>query len=614
VRGGIGVFQNVPAASFLTTALERTGLPGALQQLRCVGDAVPNPDWSAFLADVESIPRRCADGTIGSGFGSAAPNVSVFDRHFVAPRSVRSNLQWNGPVLWNRLAATVDAIYSLNLNQPNSVDLNFARSVRFVLPGEGGRPVFVDPTSIVPGSGAIASSGARVSSGFAQVMQQRSDLVGDSRQVRLTISPMRFSSALAWSASYVFGWNREQFRGFTSAGGDPFVIGSAPSDFDIRHQITLNASYNVLDVARVAWFVRLASGAPFTPMVGGDINGDGFANDRAFVAGPTTAATPAIAADMQRLLAGAPARVRECLLAQAGTMAARNSCRGPWTSTSNVSISLNPAKIGLSQRVAVSCFITNPFGAFDLALHGESRLHGWGNPSIPDQTLLYLRGFDATGNRYLYDVNPRFGSANSQISGIRQPISLTMSVRVDVGPSREQQTLTRQLDQGRRTDGPRLGEPMILAMYGSGGIPNPIAQLLRESDTLELTGAQADSLAGMNVAYLAGLDAIWQRTAHDLANLPDNYDRGAAYDQYKRAREGSVDLLMQFAPRITRLLTESQKRSLPPLIASYLDRRYLAAIRSGTQGDSGAGAFSNGLAADGGPIVTRTDIIRTGRP
>jgi hypothetical protein len=37
---------------------------------------------------------------------------------------------------------------------------------------------------------------------------------------------------------------------------------------------------------------RAASGAPFTPVVDGDINGDGLWNDRAFVFSPATATPP----------------------------------------------------------------------------------------------------------------------------------------------------------------------------------------------------------------------------------------------------------------------------------------------------------------------------------
>ncbi len=61
-------------------------------------------------------------------------------------------------------------------------------------------------------------------------------------------------------------------------------------------------------------------------------------------------------------------------------------------------------------------------------------------------------------------------------------------MRFDVGPSRERQMLTQQLDRGRRTQGTKL-RSVLKAMYGSGGVPNPMAPILRQQDSLKLTGA-----------------------------------------------------------------------------------------------------------------------------
>lgn len=130
---------------------------------------------------------------------------------------------------------------------------------------------------------------------------------------------------------------------------------------------------------------------------------------------------------------------------------------------------------------------------------------------------------------------------------------------------------------------------MLKAIYGSGGIPNPLSTILRQADTLELTGPQADSIATMNRRYVIRLDSIWSPVAKYLAALPDNYNKDEAYSRYQRAREASVDMLIKVVPDIKRLLTPAQIRKLPAFISSYLDTRYLASIRSGT-----AGAGANG--------------------
>ena len=595
VRGGVGVFQNIPGASVVGTSIDNTGLPGAVQQLNCVGAAAPIPQWDQYLANPASIPTQCADGSLGSVFASSAPNVTLFSSDYQDRRSVRSNLQWNGPVLNNRFSMTVEGTYSLNMNQSSFVDLNFAPVTRFTLATEGSRPVFVNSSSIVPNTGAIASRDARVSQLFSRVSELRSDLRSESKQLRVSIFPVSFSQNLTWSTSYVFGDNREQVRGFSSTAGNPLDVEWTRSAFDSRHQLTYSIGYNFFDAVRVNWFGRFASGSTFTPGISGDVNGDGYSNDRAFIFNPSTATDPAVAAGINNLLANGSGPAKECLSSQLGNLAARNSCQGPWTSNANLSISFNPMKVRMPQRTTLSFSVSNPLGAADLLLHGESKLHGWGQFAISDPTLLYVRGFDASNNRYRYEVNPRFGSTNPQFQTFRAPVTLTMQLRVDVGPSRERQQLTQQLDRGRTRDGQKVPEGMLKAIYGSGSVMNPMAQILRQADTLELTGPQADSIASMNRSYTIRLDSIWTPVARYLAALPTEYDQSDAYHRYKSAREASVDLLIAVAPTLNRLLTADQKRKLPPLVASHLDGRYLAGIRSGTAGNTGGGVFMGGF-------------------
>jgi hypothetical protein len=148
---------------------------------------------------------------------------------------------------------------------------------------------------------------------------------------------------------------------------------------------------------------------------------------------------------------------------------------------------------------------------------------------------------------------------------------------------------------------------MLKAIYGSGGIPNPLSTILRQADTLELTGPQADSIATMNRRYVISLDSIWSPVAKYLAALPDNYDKNEAYSRYQRARETSVDMLIRLVPDIKRLLTPEQRRKLPSFISSYLDTRYLASIRSGTAGaGNGPMMFPGGFSAGAGGIHTES--------
>jgi hypothetical protein len=595
VRGGVGIFQNTPQATLLGGALNNTGLAGAVQQLGCFGAAAPVPQWNTYQADASSIPMVCADGSVTAPFANGAPNVTLFSDSWSAARSLRSNLQWNGAILRNRFNANVDLTYSRNMNQPATFDLNFAGISNFVLPEEGGRPVFVPLASIDPLTGAAAPRASRISPLYNVVNSTRSDLLSESRQVSLRLSPFTFNTRLQWSLSYVYGNVREQFRGFQSTVGDPRDIGWSRSSFDSRHQVQYTLGYNFFDAVRVNWFGSIRSGNPYTPVIGGDVNGDGLLNDRAFIADPNRSADAVTAAGMQSLLASASSDARDCLERQLGALALRNSCKGVWTQTAFLSVSLNPLKLRLPQRATLSFQVGNPLGAADLLLHGSKNLRGWGQPAQPDATLLYVRGFDASTRRYRYEVNQRFGATRPAFTTFRAPVTVTALLRFDIGQSRERQLLTQQLDRGRRSPGQKMPEPMLNAMYGSGSVTiNPLAQILRQQDSLKLTGPQADSIATMNRQFLIRQSAIWAQVVKEFAKLDDQYDRDIAYARYRTARESSIDLLRDLAPAIRGLLTPTQRRQLPPIVASHLDTRYLSSIRSGTMGSGDFGGFLGG--------------------
>jgi hypothetical protein len=177
--------------------------------------------------------------------------------------------------------------------------------------------------------------------------------------------------------------------------------------------------------------------------------------------------------------------------------------------------------------------------------------------------------------------------------------------------------LTQMLDRGRKGGGQKAPEQM-LKTYGSFGVQNPMAQILRQADTLELTGEQADRIAVLNRQYTIKVDSFWTPVAKFLAGLPDDYDQGEAYERYQVARRGSVDALIAIVPTIKSMLTEAQMRKLPTFVTPFLDTRYLASIRTGTAGGGmgpimmggGGGMALPAMGGGGGGM----QIIRIGTP
>jgi hypothetical protein len=291
---------------------------------------------------------------------------------------------------------------------------------------------------------------------------------------------------------------------------------------------------------------------------------------------------------MSQLLADGSPIARDCLRKQLGQLAKLASCDGPWTLSGNnvINIGVNPQKLRVPQRVNLRFQLSNPLGAVDMLAHGSNNLRGWGQTVNPEQTLLYVRGFDPDTKRFRYEVNQRFGSTRPQQSVNRSaPVTVTALVSLDLGPSRERQSLMQMLDRGRKyKDQQKQNEQSIKGMYSSGGMPNPMTTMLRQADQLKLSPEQTDSIATLNRWLIVRLDSIWTPVAKTLAALPQVYDQGEAYDVYRSAREASFDLLIRIAPGLADMLTADQKRLLPGNLASLLDPKYLRQIRSSTSG------------------------------
>jgi hypothetical protein len=593
ISGGIGQFQNLPSSPLIAAAVDQTGLPSAAQQLSCIGSAVPSPDWLQYLTNTGMIPTTCTGDV--SSFTSTVPNVTLFSKDYIPQRSWRANLNWNAPILNNMFRLTSGATYSLNLNQQSQIDLNFNQKPVFTLSNEG-RPVFVDPTLIFPATGTTIENGSRVSTEFANVTDYLSDLRSHTTQLSVGISPVTFNSAFQWSVTYVWQKILDEQRGFAggSTASDPYLVQWARGNQDARHQITYNVGYTFHQAVSVVALGRIQSGNPFTPMVSGDINGDGYNNDRAFIYDPSkVAADSALSAGMHSLLTGAPSSVKSCLEKQLGTIAGRNSCQGPWYTTLSLRVSLvSQAMKVVPDRATISLGIANPLTGLDALIHGSNNLHGWGAPSFADPTLLFVHGFDPATQQYQYTVNPRFGANRQATATLLAPTQLTLDVRVDVGPERERQDLFLRLRSGRGGRGNKLSADQIKIQYER-TYPNPFEQMLRQQDSLGLSNETADSIAILNKSYGKIIDSIWTPVAAYLASLEEKYDLDEAYDRVRTAENKSLDQMAIYGPAAKQLLTPEQVRKLPPFIALFLDNQAIRQVRPGRAG-GGRGGFFGG--------------------
>ncbi|HUF30508.1 MAG TPA: carboxypeptidase regulatory-like domain-containing protein [Gemmatimonadaceae bacterium] len=525
VRGGIGEFRGRAPTQLFSSALDATGLPGDEQRLVCIGSAVPDPDWAAYFADPGMIPESCADGSGGAPLATQRPVVTLFDQGFGAPRAWRGSLGVSRRL--GRFGVSVDGSYALGTNLYGARDLNLRNAAQFTLPSEGGRPVFVPAPSIDTATGATSVLASREHQEFAQVLEMSSMLHSRTAQVTVGVNGVARQSLL-WRLNYTFTRSRDQtafaasgsrggggFGGFgfgvgsSTTGGDPNAIEWGRSDLERRHAVSGSASWFVKPWLDVTSVVRVSADQPFTPRVGGDINGDGARNDRAFVFDASTAPDTALANGMSRLLDAAPDAARRCLLEQAGRIAGRNSCDGGWTPSFDLQFNVRPDFGGtVGRRLTFMVSLVNPLAGIDQLLHGSDGLRGWGQPSRADPTLLYVRGFDPQAQRFLYEVNERFGDTRGARTAIRNPFQIGLQMRLQVGPDRQREMLIGALGRVGGGGGAGRARDFNARMLLERVAPDPIAPILERRDSLGLSEPQVASLRAIADTLFVQVDSL----------------------------------------------------------------------------------------------------------
>ena len=450
IRGGIGEFRGTVSSALFSSAASATGLQNAQSQLICTGASVPTPDWGRFGADESNIPMACLGGGTGT-VPTLRPSVTVFDRDFAAPRSWRGSLGGQ-KFIFGRYNLNVDVSYARGVAQTGYRDVNLQATPQFAIASEGGRPVYVPAATIAASTGTTTLLASRIDPAFGQVLTVGSDLASTNRQVTISLGGITRRGAIL-NIGYTLAYSRDQsssgfggFGGFEGRGGfggfggggfgglastaaNPNIREWSFSDFDRRHSVNGTVTYPFNLSLELTAFGRWSSGAPFTPVVGSDINGDGARNDRAFVFDPASVQDAAVGAGMQTLIANAPRDVGDCLRSQMGSVSVRNSCRGAWQPSLDLQLNWRPNIWGLNRRLALSVVTNNLIGGLDQALHGADALHGWGSFRGQDNTLLYVRGFDAQRQQYLYQVNERFGASRQGQNGITVPFQIGLQAR-----------------------------------------------------------------------------------------------------------------------------------------------------------------------------------------
>ena len=576
IRGGIGEFRDLLRPGLLADALASTGLPGGTTTLSCVGAVVPAVDWAKFASDPTSIPTQCLDGS--SALSERAPAAILIDRSYDVPRSWRASLDWSTNIR-KSLLLRLGGLASYDLSQPGTVDRNFTGVPRMTLAAEGNRPVFVSAAGIDPGTGAVSASESRISHAFGRVSSRVSDLRSYGSQINVGLSPdvFKFRTRVTFFAAgnYALQWTRRQFRGFDGADfGDPREREWAPSAADARHIFVLTGGFSTRKTGTITLFSRAQSGLPYTPIVQGDVNGDGRGGDRAFIPSPA-ASDPALATQIRALLAGGEANARKCLAENLGRVAPRNGCRGPWTQSLNIQWS-PPTPQRWNGRVIPTLYLQNVLAGVDQALHGSGSLHGWGSQATPDPTLLVPRGFDAVAGKFRYDVNSRFGQTGGGSTIGRDPFRIVMDFSLNLSTNFDLQELRRAVEplKGPRGLWERRSADSLTAFYLS-NTSSIHKRLIQEQDSLFLSKAQVAALQKADSVYSERVRALYIPLGQLLAERNGNAGK-AELDSVNKTQKAYWKVFWEQPEVAGEVVTPSQRPLVPmfeEMIATPMEDR-----------------------------------------
>lgn len=220
-----------------------------------------------------------------------------------------------------------------------------------------------------------------------------------------------------------------------------------------------------------------------------------------------------------------------------------------------------------NRRMSATINLANPLGGLDQLLHGTSNLRGWGATPFVDGTLYQVRGFDPTSPRYLYQVNPRFGSTSPATNTFRTPFRITLDIRMDLGHSSEEQDVILKMRIKPPLAGTRATADTIKSRYMSGQSSNAFSDIyrlmLRYADSLALSREQTERVQARQKILIGRADSLFGALGGYLAALPADFSAKDAATHVRKAQDDIWAIIYGEAPFLTELLTPGQVRLLP---------------------------------------------------
>ncbi|MEO7360809.1 MAG: hypothetical protein ABI120_10790, partial [Gemmatimonadaceae bacterium] len=284
LSGGYGLAVNALRASAVNPVLGASGTDAFNRELRCEGNDVPFPLWVQYASGDLDVPSTCGSVVSSAPSVGARTRVSAFANDFEPARNWKGNLAWRSQ-LSRRNAVAAEFTHLIGYGGSSRVDANLQTTPRYFATTDGNRAVFVRSTDVVSATGLVPLAASRIDTTFSTVSELRADLQSRANQLRLSFRRNIGSSIFdAFTMGYVYLNAESQTRAPSAVAGDSRanVVTWNRSGLN-RHDFTLGFSKMLLKSFQATIYTRVSGGARFTPLVSGDINGDGSYNDRPFI-------------------------------------------------------------------------------------------------------------------------------------------------------------------------------------------------------------------------------------------------------------------------------------------------------------------------------------------
>jgi hypothetical protein len=257
LRGGFGYFYDNSPTLLDANAMLANGV--RVQRFTCYPDpaeGVVCPTFPNVWNDISEVE------------GSLYSDIFVFDPNFQNPETWRASIGYEREIMTD-FSVGFDVIYAESRHLERKQDRN--------LVPDGGYTVYGAPTydrnANYPQLGKIMTF-------VSDARQRYKALVIKARK--------RYSNGWFFDGSYTLSESRDQDsneRSVSSSSGYPedhynLAAEWGPSNFDVKHKIVMSMSYELPWDMLISGIIYIRSGFPYTAYHDGDLNGDGFYNDR----------------------------------------------------------------------------------------------------------------------------------------------------------------------------------------------------------------------------------------------------------------------------------------------------------------------------------------------